>query len=207
MGNSSLFSLLLLSFDSDFLLFNTRLCHADRSHPQADMTYINIALATGLAEETCCLSTGGHFSCLLSCELLQSLLICASTHQWVLCHLTTYWKQTSLSQLVSVKSVPKHLPAFMYLALGNFTFFRLIGLREICLLCLLLWEQCTVKDWVYFVVPLAVSSDTLVLKNGKAGCRNQCFIVFIVLFREPPNTLHLCKCRITQLYPNGFRRS
>lgn len=42
---------------------------------KSDVTYINIALNIGLDEKAYSLFIGVQFSCLLSCELLQSLLI------------------------------------------------------------------------------------------------------------------------------------
>lgn len=42
---------------------------------KSDVTYINIALNIGLDEKAFSLSKGIQFSCLLSCELLQLLLI------------------------------------------------------------------------------------------------------------------------------------
>lgn len=128
---TSLFSLLFLpSFESEFL--NVWLWHIERSHTEIWHDLYKYCLKHWPGWKV--LFPFHKCSVFLSASLwvvaVASHLSCVSAYQWVLCHLTTCWKQTSLSPLISVKLNAGRCAGTLYSTPGSFAFLKLIGLKD-----------------------------------------------------------------------------
>lgn len=129
---------------------------------KSDMTYINIASDIGLDEKSFSLSKGFQFSCLLSCALLQSLLIeRVSTHLWVLCHLLEI---NFITTHVSGGKPREMLNGYI---IRKRCHFELLGLKDFFVLFATALETALKRSGFFFFLSVLLKAKTLGLKSKR----------------------------------------
>lgn len=130
---------------------------------KSDMTYINIASNIGLDEKSFSLAKGFQFSCLLSCALLQSLLIeRVSTHLWVLCHLLEI--NSFITTHVSGGKPREMLNGYI---IRKRCHFELFGLKDFFVLFATALETALKRSEFFFFLSVLLKAKTLGLKSKR----------------------------------------